>query len=147
MYNHPTLPSAGQLHACSIIKGLAKDCSISSALAMEILHSSTKASLYHLSTEPSHISQNCIPTQPTKYQISNFNIYSNFLLYQSEHDTTTVIARQLYCLCSSLCVRCQYCKTSCKSRTKSQNLNVSPLSLQLSLLNPMKPGVKSSMKM
>ena len=38
-------------------------------------------------------------------------------------------------------------KTSCISRPKSQNLNVSHLVLQLSLPNPMKPGVKSRMKM
>ena len=33
-------------------------------------------------------------------------------------------------------------KTSCISRTKSQNLNVSRLVLQSSLPNPLKPGVK-----
>ena len=33
------------------------------------------------------------------------------------------------------------------SRTKSQNLNVSRLVLQLPLPNPVKPGVKSRMKM
>ena len=31
--------------------------------------------------------------------------------------------------------------------TKSQNLNDSPLVLQLSLPNPLKPGIKSRMKM
>ena len=40
-----------------------------------------------------------------------------------------------------------YRKTSSISRTKSQNLNVSNLVVQLSLLNPLKPGVKSRMKM
>ena len=40
-----------------------------------------------------------------------------------------------------------YCKTSSISRTKSQNLNASNLVMQLSLLNPLKPGVKSRMKM
>ena len=40
-----------------------------------------------------------------------------------------------------------YRKISNIRRTKSQNLNVSQLVLQLSLLNPMKPGVKSRMKM
>ena len=40
-----------------------------------------------------------------------------------------------------------YCKTSSISHTKSQNLNVSNLFLQLSLLNPLKPGGKSRMKM
>ena len=40
-----------------------------------------------------------------------------------------------------------YRKTSSISRTKSQNLNVSNLVLQLSLLSPLKPGVKSRMKM
>ena len=39
-----------------------------------------------------------------------------------------------------------YRKTSSIGRTKSQNLNVSNLVLQLSLLNPLKPGVKSRMK-
>ena len=39
------------------------------------------------------------------------------------------------------------CKDSSKSHTKYQNLNVSCLVLQLPLLNPPKPGVKSKMKM
>ena len=42
---------------------------------------------------------------------------------------------------------CIYRKTSSISRTKSQNLNVSCILLQLSLLNPLKPGVKLRMKM
>ena len=41
----------------------------------------------------------------------------------------------------------RYRKTSSISRTKSQNLYVSNLVMQLSLLNPLKPGVKSRMKM
>ena len=40
-----------------------------------------------------------------------------------------------------------YRKISNISRTKSPDLNVSRLVLQLSLPNPMKPGVKSRMKM
>ena len=40
-----------------------------------------------------------------------------------------------------------YHQTSNISHIKSKNLNVSCLVLQLSLLNPLKPGVKSSMKM
>ena len=41
----------------------------------------------------------------------------------------------------------KYRKTSNISRTKSQNLNVSCILLQLSSLNPLKPGVKFRMKM
>ena len=40
-----------------------------------------------------------------------------------------------------------YCKISNTRRTQSPNLNVSRLVLQLSLPNPMKPGVKLRMKM
>ena len=40
-----------------------------------------------------------------------------------------------------------YRKTSSISWTKSQNLNVSCIPLQLPLLNPLKPGVKLRMKM
>ena len=40
-----------------------------------------------------------------------------------------------------------YRKISNIRRTKSQNLNDSRLVLQLSLSNPLKPGVKSRMKM
>ena len=40
-----------------------------------------------------------------------------------------------------------YCKISNISRTKSPNLNASRLVLQLSLSNPIKPDVKSRMKM
>ena len=40
-----------------------------------------------------------------------------------------------------------YCQTSNIRCTESQNLNVSRLLLQLTLPNPLKPGVKSRMKM
>ena len=40
-----------------------------------------------------------------------------------------------------------YCKIFNIRRTKPQNLNDSRLILQLSLPNPLKPGVKSRMKM
>ena len=40
-----------------------------------------------------------------------------------------------------------YCQISNISRTKSQTLNDSGLALQLSLPNPLKPGIKSGMKM
>ena len=40
-----------------------------------------------------------------------------------------------------------YRKTSSISRNKSQNWNVSCILLQLSSLNPLKPGVKLRMKM
>ena len=40
-----------------------------------------------------------------------------------------------------------YRKNSGLSRTKSQSLNVSCIVLQLSSLNPLKPGVKLRMKM
>ena len=40
-----------------------------------------------------------------------------------------------------------YRKTSSISRTESQNLNGSYILLQLSSLNPLKPGVKLRMKM
>ena len=42
---------------------------------------------------------------------------------------------------------CQNRELSDARRTKSQNLNDSRLVLQLSLSNPLKPGVKSRMKM
>ena len=42
---------------------------------------------------------------------------------------------------------CTYRKTSCISRTEFQNLNVSCILMQLSSLNPLKPGVKLRMKM
>ena len=41
----------------------------------------------------------------------------------------------------------KYRKTSSISRTKSQSLNVSCILLQVSSLNPLKPGVKLIMKM
>ena len=41
----------------------------------------------------------------------------------------------------------EYGQTSSMKRTKSQYLNVSRLVLQLSLLNPLKSGVRSRMKM
>ena len=59
----------------------------------------------------------------------------------SHSDSDTFVAKMYYIRFH------QYRKTSCISRTKSQNLKVSYLVLQLSLLNPLKPGVKSRMKM
>ena len=44
-------------------------------------------------------------------------------------------------------IHANYRKTSSISRTKSQNLNVSCILLQLSSLNQLKPGVKLRMKM
>ena len=41
----------------------------------------------------------------------------------------------------------KYCQTSSISQTENQHLNVTCLVLQLSLPNPLKPGVKSGMKM
>ena len=41
----------------------------------------------------------------------------------------------------------RYCQIFSISCTKSQHLNISCLALQLSLPNPLKPGVKSRMKM
>ena len=48
---------------------------------------------------------------------------------------------------TSLAYRRIYRKTSSISRTKSQSLNVYCILLQLSSLNPLKPGVKLRMKM
>ena len=42
---------------------------------------------------------------------------------------------------------CAYRQTSSLKRTKSKNVNVSRLALQLSLPNSLKQGVKSRMKM
>ena len=54
----------------------------------------------------------------------------------------------IWCHCYQYCVPSGlYRKTSSKSRTKSQDLNVSNLVLQMYLLNPLKSGVKSRMKM
>ena len=44
-------------------------------------------------------------------------------------------------------IQMYYRKTSSISRTQSQNLKVSCIPLQLSSLNPLKPGVKLRMKM
>ena len=49
--------------------------------------------------------------------------------------------------CNGLLLDGTHHKISNIRRTKSPNLNVSRLVLQLSLPNPMKPGVKSRMKM
>ena len=55
-----------------------------------------------------------------------------------------VEVRKWYCGKNALI---RYHPISSISHTKSQNLNVSRLILQLLLLNPLKPGVKSRMKM
>ena len=53
-----------------------------------------------------------------------------------------------FCLCGYEILWPATCrKTSSKSRNKSQSLNLSCILLQLSSLNPLKPGVKLRMKM
>ena len=61
----------------------------------------------------------------------------------------TVLANKLYMLIFRMACDDQmtYHKASGISRTKYQNLNVSCILLQLSLLNPLKPGVNLRMKM
>ena len=49
--------------------------------------------------------------------------------------------------CHKKAIMYDYRKTSSISRTKSQNLNVSCILVQLSSLNLLKPGVKLRMKM
>ena len=101
--------------------GLAQDCGNASALARELLKSSSKplisASLDHVIAFDSGVLPLC-----RRY------IFSVNRASPGHHQTW-------------------YRKTSNISRTKSQNSNVSNLVLQLSLLNPLKPGVKSRMKM
>ena len=61
---------------------------------------------------------------------------------------TLISYSSTFCHCLlHTCADTHYRKTSSTSRTKSQNLNVSCLIMQLSLLNQLKPGVKSRMKM
>ena len=47
----------------------------------------------------------------------------------------------------SIGMKIWHCETANINHTKSQNLNISRLVLQLFLPNPLKPGVKSRMKM
>ena len=57
-----------------------------------------------------------------------------------------IVISMMYIQCLLL-IEMKYRKTSSISRTKFQNLNVSCILLQLSSLNPLKPGVKLRMKM
>ena len=52
----------------------------------------------------------------------------------------------MLCRCQKIVI-VKYRPLSNISRTQSQNINVSRLVLQLSLPNPLKPGVKLRMKM
>ena len=88
-------------------------------------------------------------------------MYQRFMhrctIVSKRKDTVRVLRRmshilgviQMYVWVSYKRVNCNidYRKTSSISRTESQNSNVSNLVLQLSLFNPLKPGVKSRMKM
>ena len=71
-------------------------------------------------------------------------------VFKQEQSETTPYAH-LPALVNVLLVTCawtedlEYCQSSNIWHTKSQNLTVSHLILQLSLPNPLKPGVKSKM--
>ena len=56
--------------------------------------------------------------------------------------TTDIYLISLVLWLISVALAYNYLKTSSISRTKSKNLNVSCILLQLSSLNPLKPGVK-----
>ena len=72
----------------------------------------------------------------------------NRACYQTLSDLQHNITRLLYGDCSHLTLGpADYSQTSNISRTKSQNLNVYRLVLQLSLPNSSKPGVQWRMKM
>ena len=62
-------------------------------------------------------------------------------------NSTLKLLMQFVSSLASVDVRLIYRKTSGISRTKSLNFTVSHVILQLPLPNPLKPGVKSSMKM
>ena len=68
------------------------------------------------------------------------------VVYLSEVNVKTTHRLQS-CLIRKLNRKIIYRKTSNIGRTNSQNLNDSRLVLPLSLFNPLKPGVKSGMKM
>ena len=73
---------------------------------------------------------------------SNENIDSSIGLVPSGSSLYWAKSDEIY-----IVIWCYYRKTSSISRTKFQNLNVSCIILQLSSLNPLKPGVKLRMKM
>ena len=91
----------------------------------------------------------------------NWDIYTRRDMDVGQNDTLPHLLRFLsdrwdggdsfqhpWCICNlTLFHIFMYCKVSNISPTKSQNLNVSCLVLQLSLPNPLKLGVKSGMKM
>ena len=74
-----------------------------------------------------------------------FCLYVYVITVATEH----VILRFFICkvFLDTILSFCIYSKTSCTSRTKFPNLNVSRIVLQLFLLNPLEAGVKSRMKM
>ena len=93
---------------------------------------------------PSTVSLSCYQVN---HVTSNFYVYIVF--YCLSHFGLSSDVCWLVCVCV-LFIACQfsiYRKTSSISRTKSQNINVSCILLQLCPLNPLKPGVGLRMKM
>ena len=74
-------------------------------------------------------------------------IINGWLWFLCGFQPTSFMAISLALGQSYHCPADNYCKISNISCTKSQNLNDSHVVLQLSLPNPLKPGVKSGMKM
>ena len=79
----------------------------------------------------------------SRYLRQGYVIASHSILWDA---FTYPCLRYLLLATKSICL-CMYCQTSNIRCSKSKNLNVSCLILQLSLPNPLKPGVKSRMKM
>ena len=123
------------------IDGLVRDYSISIANALEILQSCIKSSI---GVNRSWIEYPHWITQCAELVWRSIN--KN--LFAFCHFLTLRWHRWQYHPCERPgSVYSTYRKTSGISRTKSQNLNVSCILLQLSSPNPLKPGAKLRMKM
>ena len=128
-----------------------QDCGISIVLAMEIPQSCTKwpipylKSIYNFLTEESVFSCIFIEEPPIHFNIPRVSIASTDEGRQDPAVEEWVILNNVL---SVFHWKSMYCQTSSISRIKSKQLNVSHLVLQLSLTNPLQPGVqKLRMKM
>ena len=121
------------------IDGIVQNCSISIVSALEILPSCTKSPLWHML----HIGFQPFANVYSKELQKSATLVSVLLLSLAglfPHHGTVYPGH-------ATTGHANYRQTSDIRRTKSQHLNVSRLVLQLSLPSPLKPGVKSRMKM
>ena len=144
--------NCSELSFTEILEGLVQDCSNPSALAKELLQSCTKSLIYPFCEQKKILSpQKWFADEVHKsctFQFFTHNtLCSCLFLSLLSANKNPVIQWIIWQYPRASCILWNYHQVSNISHTKSQHLKDPRTVLRLSLPNPLKPDVKSRMKM